>query len=224
MSEDNIYNFFESLNQLDEALKGWQATKKRQAKFADELVGIISELTYQHFTEKSSYLHLNIQGELNKEALKQSILADKDFKYYGIWIFEELDLITFYFSGDDLPAGRKLFYKKIEYPSFTEEALEEQIKEFEKELNLPLNKGQREMIRQSFKEDAQIEEFYTNFRITIHKALKKSALEYFPNITEISGAGIREIDYMLYTYMLMIKENIMNILEDSVHISVFASV
>jgi len=40
--------------------------------------------------------------------------------------------------------------------------------------------------------------YYTNFKILAHKALKKLALEYFPELTEISAAGIREIDYMLY--------------------------
>ena len=98
--------------------------------------------------------------------------------------------------------------------------LEEQIKEFEKEFK-NLDPNQRSTLRQSLKEDAQIEEFYTNFKISIHKALKKLTLEYFPELPEITGNGIREIDYMLYTYMLMIYENVMSILEDAVHVSVF---
>jgi len=219
MFEDNN-NFLESLGMIDEALKKHRAFKERQSRFTNELIEIITALTYRHFTTKTSYPHLNIRGELDKNVLKQNILTDEDFKYYGMWIFEELAQIMIDFSDDELLAGIELYYKKIEYPFFTEKTLEEQIKEFEKEFK-NLNPSQCSTLHQFLKEDVQIEEFYRNFKISIHKALKKLALEYFPGLPEITGNGIREIDYMLYTYMLMIHENVMIILENVAHISVY---
>jgi len=222
MFEDNINNFFDSLNMLDEALKNYRVFKEHRSRFTNELIEIITALTYRHFTTKTSYPHLNIRGKLDKNVLRQNILTDEDFKYYGIWIFEELAQIIIDFSDDERPAGIKRYYKKIKYPFFTEKTLEEQIKEFEKEFK-NLTPSQRSTLHQSLKEEVQIEEFYTNFKTSIHKALKKLALEYFPELPEITGNGIREIDYMLYTYMLMINENVMSILEDAAHISVYPS-
>ncbi len=220
MSEDYKHNFMDSFDKVDEALKEYRAFMEYQAQFINEFIERIIVLTYKYFTAKSSWPHLQMHGEINEDVLEQNILADEDFKFYGIWIFEELNEIVIDYEGFKVPAGKKPDYKKIEYPSFTEETLEKQIKKFEKGCK-NLNPEQRLTIRQSFKEMALINEFYTNFKIFIHKDLKKLALEYFPEIPEISGAGIREIDYMLYAYMLMIKGNIMKHLDDAVYVTVF---
>lgn len=220
MSKDDIRKFLESLDKCEEALKEYRAFKERESRFINELMDIITARTYEHFTTKTAYPHLNIQGDLDKNGLKQAILADKDFKFYGIWIFEEVDETVIDFYGYEIPTDRKLYYRKIEYPSFTEKTLQEEMKKFEEECTINLSPEQRATLYQSLKDDNQTDEFFINFKISIHKALKKLAFEYFPKITEISGAGIREIDTMLYTYMLNIYGNVMSIIDDAVDVSV----
>ncbi len=57
MFEDNNNNFLDSLGMIDEALKKHRAFKERQSRFTNELIEIITALTYQHFTTNTSYLH-----------------------------------------------------------------------------------------------------------------------------------------------------------------------
>ena len=220
MSDDSFKDWPESFDEIDAALKNFRNFKKRQSRFADDLVKSMAELTYQHFTAKSSYRHLDIQGELEKGELRRAISTDNDFKFYGMWIFEEVAQDVIDFVAFSVPAGRRLSYIKPKYPSFTEEALELSMREFESECRV-LSDEERADLRQILKEDAQIQEFYTNFRISIHKALKELVLEYFPEIGETSSAGLREIDSLLNTYMCMIRGNIMSILADDVRVSVY---
>jgi hypothetical protein len=104
------------------------------------------------------------------------------------------------------------------YRSFTDEAIEEEIRKLKKD-GIIFDTEEWETLRGYYKQDFKIEEYYTNYKISVHKALKKLVLEYFPELTEISATGIREIDYILHTYMLMIYENIMNILQDVLNVS-----
>ncbi len=220
MSDDDIRDFLDSLDRCEEAMKQYDAFKERQSRFTNEMIETITARTVQHFTTKTAYPHLDFHGELDEDALSQGILADKDFKFYGIWIFEEVEDIVVDFCGDEIPAGRKLYYKKIEYPSYSEESIAEEMKEFENNWRGELSPKQRAILYQSLVDDYRTDEFYRDFKISLHKALKKLTFEYYPEIAEISGAGIREIDSLLHTYMLMIRENVMNILGDAVQVSV----
>ncbi len=220
MDKDDIRKFLESLDKCEEALKEYRAFQESQSRFINELMDVITAQTYLHFTTKTAYPHLNIQCELDEDDLKQNILAEKYSKSYGIWIFEEVAEIVVDFYGYKVPTDRKLSCQKIEYPSFTEKTLQDEIEKFEKTCPKKLSPEQRASLYQSLKEDQKIGEFYINFKISLHKALKKLTFEYFPEIMEISGAGIREIDYALYIYMLNIYWDIMRILADAVDISV----
>jgi hypothetical protein len=205
--EDKLDDLRKFLDDMDELLKKHKDYKYRRAMFTVELIERIGTITYKHFSDKTSY-----------HEIKEKIASDKDFKYYAIWIFDELINNIEDFSDDEIPAGKKLFYKKIEYRSFTDEAIEEQIKKLKK-TGIIFNSEQWETLRGYYKQDFKIEEYYKNFKILLHNELKKLALEFFPELTEISAAGIREIDYMLHKYMLKIYENIMNILQDVVNVS-----
>jgi hypothetical protein len=136
-----------------------------------------------------------------------------------MWIFEEVNQVMIDFDGFEAPVGKRIHTMKPKFPSFTEAALEVQMKQLESEYQVSTAE-QRAVLRQCLEEDAQNEELNTNFRMSIHKALKKLVLEYYPELAEISGAGIREIDSMLYTYMSLIRGNIMNILTDDDRASV----
>jgi len=218
MNEEKIRKFLERIRNAEEALKEYREFMALKNRFTAELIDQIGSVTYDHFSPKVPPSDLVIEGALTERELREKITLDKDFQFYGIWIVEGLNDHIINFSDDEIPAGRKLYYKKIEYPSFTDEEIEKEIEEFEKDFCFDSN--QREELFRMLKDDAKITRFYITFQIRIHKALKKLALEYFPKITEISSVGIREIDYMLHTYMFMINENIMKILENTVQVSV----
>lgn len=216
--EDKLNDLRKFLDDMDELHKKHKEYKYRRAMFTVELIERIGVVTYKHFSDKTSYPDLIIQLKLKENEIKEKIASDKDFKFYAIWIFDELINNIEDFSDDEIPAGKKLFYKKIEYRSFTDEAIEEEIKRLKK-TGIIFNSEQWETLRGYYRQDFKLEEYYKNFEILLHKELKKLALEFFPELTEISAAGIREIDYMLHKYMLMIHENIMNMLEDVVNVS-----
>jgi hypothetical protein len=88
--EDKLDKFRKFLDQLDELHEKHVEYKYCRAMFTVELIERIGALTYKHFSDKTSYPDLIIQLKLKENEIKEKIASDKDFKYYAIWIFDEL--------------------------------------------------------------------------------------------------------------------------------------
>ncbi len=217
--EEGRSKLYKLLQELEKTLRQTKEYKDCQNRFTRELIDTIATVTYDYFSGRTRCPGLLIEANIREEEIREQIASDKDFKFYGIWIFEELCSCMRDFRDDKIAPGRKLHHKKIEYPCHTSETIEKQIKKFKKDYKM-LSSEELETIRRSYEEEAKIDEYYTNFKILLHNTLKKLAVKYFDEIMEISSTGLREIDYLLYSYMLMMYENIMKILQDDIHVSV----
>ncbi len=205
-------SFEEFLDRLEKVLRDFEEYQEIKDKFTWELIDRVSLATHQHFSGEKPHPHLELENPLTESEWRNKIIADKDFKYYGIWIFEELISCMQDFSDYNNPPDRELQYKEINFPSFTEEELEAKVQRFSRKLG-DITPEDVELLRENLREDAIIEEYYTRYKILIHDTLKKLTVDFFPEIMEITADGIREINYLLYQYMLMINDNIMNMLE-----------
>jgi hypothetical protein len=209
MSDQDLREFLESIEKSE---KEQEEYGKNLPKFINELTELISEVTYQHFIEKKLKFNLKMDSNLDKNLLNKKITYNENITYYIEWIFEELTGIMLDFTEYEIPTDRVLLYKKIEYPVYDEKWVQENISHMKK-IGMDFSTEEWEKLYNLYKNDAYMEEHFVNFKKLIHKAFKKLALKYYPDIPEISGAGIREIDYMLYRYMLRILPDIYRILQ-----------
>lgn len=211
--EDNLRRLLELLDKCEILLKGHRKLKKIQAKFTEDLIMSVGMATYDYFSTQPARPELVLKGEISEEEIIEQLAADTDIPYYVIWLSEHLVDLIKDFSGDSVPADKKLYHRKIEYESYSDEAVAEHANRLIEECNIQDPEDQ-ELLYDYCKEDALVGEFYDNFDMLLHKILKKLALKYFPQISDVSGTGLKEIDYMLYTYMRMLRDNMMVILEN----------
>lgn len=210
MSDKND-DIFRWLDEMESALRGYEEYMELQEKFIQDLLVRMAAITYDHFAGDGHHPNLLITFGFQEDEIIEYFAADEDFKYYGIWIFEELTDCVNDFEGYKAPPDKIIRCGKVEFHRYTEESMDEHLREFVENYNL--SKKQVKELRETYLEDVIIDEFYVNFQVLIHNTLKKMALEHFPEIMDVSAEGLREIDYMLYSYMLMMRENIMKVVD-----------
>ncbi|MBN2089623.1 hypothetical protein JW964_08415 [candidate division KSB1 bacterium] len=211
MDEKKRREFLRTLRELEKSMKEYRKYEKQLARFTKDLLERVSNLTWDYFSKPVPDAGLIEQMELTEVVFRKRFIANSEFEYFGNLIFDQLCDDMEDFSGDEVPPERKLEYQKIEYPSYSKEECEQNALEFSKKYNLTLPEH-LESLRQSFMEEAISKKYYDTYEILLHKELKKMTVEYFPEIMEISGTGLREIDYMLYKYTSYIQNEIMEVI------------
>ncbi len=199
MDEKKRREFLRTLRELEKSMKEYRKYEKQLARFIKDFQERVSNLAWDYYSKPVPELKLLEQVEMDEETFHKEFLANYEFEYFGGLIFDQLCDDMEDFSGDEVPPDRKLEYKKIETPTYSKEESDQQALEFGKEHNLT-RPEHLESLRQSFWEDLIVKKYYDTFETLLHKELKKLTVDHFPEIMEISGTGLREIDYMLYNY------------------------
>lgn len=211
MDEKKRREFLKTLRELEKSMKEYRKYEKELARFSKDFLQRVSAVTWEFFSKPVPDPDLIEQMILTEDDFQKRFLANPEFEYLGRVVFDQLCDDMEDFSGDEIPAERVLEYKKIEYPTYSKEECEKKALKFGRENNLTLPE-QLENLCQSFMEDAIARRYYDNYEILLHKELKKMAVEYFPEIMEISGTGLREVDYMLYKYATYIQNEIFDVI------------
>jgi len=210
--EERRRRLLKFLEEAEESSRLYREFKKLQAEFAEDLIISLGMAMYDYFSSQPAHPKLALEGEISEEQIIEQLAADKDIQFYSLTISEELDGHIWEFSEENVPAERKLRQKKIEYRMYNHEAVLEQAQKTMEESNITEPEDQKLLLKY-YEEDALIDDFYANFDMLLHKTLKKLALKYFPEIAELSATGLREIDYLLYSHMRMMRENILKTLQ-----------
>ncbi|HKJ67723.1 MAG TPA: hypothetical protein VKA68_07180 [bacterium] len=180
--------------------------------FLEDLIDAVSSATYEYFTgelllENTFHLDHLTEAEFRERfAVMEDILwADS---YYTI---QNIEYCIKTFSDEEIPEGTVLKYKKIEPPDCSEEAVEARIQEAMK--GIKVQRKQIEAIfRESFWDSAITKEFYFKYKKILHNILKELALDYFPEIMELTATGFRELDTLLWFQMAEVHESVREIL------------
>jgi len=213
MERERIYRLFvENEEAMERAWQQYQEFLREQERFTEEFKERVCEITYEYFASEPPDSDLIIRKNIGKEKLQAGIEADEQFEWYGDWIFEgTAELINLY-GEDNNPPGDTLTYEKDRWPAFTEEELEQEVQSMQKEFNYRHTPEQVEDMRERFREYQTVRKYYVDFEKTLHKALIKMVVDYFPMIVHIHSNGFLEIDESLYLYMTLIKENLYKII------------
>jgi hypothetical protein len=212
MTPEEREEFLRVIEEAEEAVKRYEAYMEEMDQFTREMIQTVGFLTYDYFTREPPHPYYERYTDIDQNELMARIRADEQFRYYGIWMYEELCMSIDAFMQEELPPNWQLSNKKVEWPSYSEEALEEKVNDFIGQCRVTLTPEQVQDVWDDLRDNFIFKEYGTNFRIEMHNALKKLALKYFPEIMDIHPVGYREIDYDLYIYMLLNKENIWDIL------------
>lgn len=223
MDEEKSRELMKLLQDMETTLARVKHYQEQCARFSEDLYTDIAATTCKYFNQSPTHPALTIKSGLDEFELRETLAADKNVRFLAQICFEEMCNLMEDFLKYELPPDRELRYKKIEQPSFTDEAVLQYVKEMLQKFTMPDDAD----IRLLFKyrtEDTLIKEVYVKFEIAIHKTFKKLALEYFPGIMQISAAGLREVDYSLYMHKQMIQDMIYVAMDSQVSISAEVSV
>ncbi len=212
MNQREWRKFLKSFKELDQAYKAMRRQEAHLARFTADLWFKIGTITWEYFSQKVPDSEFLEQITLEADEIHARIAADFDLQRNGIQIFDQLCHDIEDFQNDEMPVGRALRYQKIKYPEFTPAAIEERIKHYGARHQIP-NPEKEEILREVFFEQAVVSEYYVNFEIRLYQELKKLTVAHFPELMEISGSGLREIDYLLYDNAYHIGERIIKLLE-----------
>lgn len=200
-----------TFREIEKSLREYRKYRKLLARFIKDFLERVSTLTWDYFSKPVPDAELIEQCTLDEDTFRIRFFANGEFEYFGNLIFEQLCDDMEDFSWEEVPPWRKLDYQKIVYSTYSREECEQKALKMCQEINADPT-IYLERLCQSYLEDAIAEEYYDTYEILLHKELKKMAVEYFPEIMEISGAGLLEVDYMLYLYTRCLQDEIFNII------------
>ena len=223
MEEEKNRELMKLLQDMEATLARHKHCQEQGARFSEDLYTDIAATTCKYFSQSPTHPALIIKSSLDEFELRETLAADKDVRFFAQGCYEELYDLMEDFLEHELPPDRELRYKKIEQPSFTDEAVWQNVKEMTQKFTMPDHADLRLLFKYRT-EDALIEEVYIKFEIAIHKTFKKLALEYFPEIMQISAAGLREVDYSLYMQKQIIQDMIYVAMDSRVSVSAEVSV
>ncbi len=223
MGDKKIREWIEMLQKAEAMLERHKYLQEHGARFSEDLFTDIAATTCKYFSQAPPHPALTIKSSLDEFELREGLAADKHVRFYAQSFFEELYRLMEDFLKYERPPGRKLRYKKIEQPSFTDETILQYVERLAKNFPTPDDEDFRLLFKYS-KEDALVEEVYVKFQIAIHKTFKKLALEYFPEIMDISATGLREVDYYLYSFKQIIEDNIYTKMDNRISVSAEVSI
>ncbi len=219
MSEDEIQKFLRLLDEMDAISKAVEDLQEAKAEFIDEVAILVAGLTYSYFSETQPLPGLSVSADLDEVELREQLVAQRFFTYYCQTTFDQMcDNVRDFAGNAEASADRKLYYRKIEWRSFTPEVLEQKSQATCEKHNI-MDSEMRELMHALYRRDAVVEQYYQNFEMLLHKALKKLALKYFPEIKELSATGLRETDYALYLYMGEFYEHVMVVVEGELNLT-----
>jgi hypothetical protein len=181
--------------------------------FVEDLTNALALLTQTHFYKDNPDTGLLNKIKKNRKNLKKVLQSQEIYKIYGYMICKEIQQIMNDFAESDNPQGSGLKYVKKEYPLFDQNWVEQQMEEHIKNNKLK-TASEKNKLRLKLEKERARKEKHLEFEKAIHNELKKLVLQNCPRITDISGNGLRQIDYMLHAYMLKITESIRPIIED----------
>lgn len=211
MDKKQRRDLLRTLREIEKSMRAYRKYRKKLARFIKDFLERVSTLTWDYFSKPVPNADLIEQCSLDEDTFRIRFIANGEIEYFGNLIFDQLCDDMEDFSGDEVPPGRKLNYKKIEYSTCSREECERKALKMCQQINLDTT-VYLEQLCQRYLEDTIAEKYYDTYEILLHKELKKMAVEYFPEIMEISGTGLLEVDYMLYLYARCVQDEIFGII------------
>ncbi len=190
-----------------------------EARFAEDVAVTVTSLAYRYFSKPNPMPGLTVSANLDEVEMRDQLVAQQHFECDCVTMFEQVCDNVYEFAGDaEAPPGRKLIYEKIEWRSFSPEALEEEALAICEELKITDPEKQKVVCADHLR-DGVFQQYYEDFQILLHKALKKLALEYFPEIKDMSATGLRETEFALYLDMIEFYEHVLAVVEDEIDLN-----
>ena len=204
MDDDEIFNLFSESRrflEFEELLR----------EFVKELSNKVSVLAYNSLFRDCPFPGVFAATNHTIDSIREAMQAQDYFNMYGYMIFKEIQRIIDDFSESDIPKRHELKYHKKEHPVYDDAWIEHEMKNFLGEF--PINKKrERAHLRRLIEAEIPQKEYCLGVKKTLHAELKRLALKYFPRITDISGDGLRQVDYMLCEFACEIYNGILAVL------------
>jgi len=195
----------------DEQEKHWKYIERIKVRYIRDVKRSLSGVVVAYLFQKVERPELFFKMQIAPLDLRLLIMTNKDIELLIDQMFDDLYDYTVEFYDSDRPKGRKLWYEKIEYKLYSEERVLENVREMEKMNSAPLTPAQRPDFYEFSRDEEISQDYAERFHKMIHDELKRLAVKYFPEISEITPTGIREIDSLLHFNMIWIGDEIYKI-------------
>lgn len=213
LQENDFEKYHRMMEQMAELLEWYTEYKKLRARFIPEITDTVSRLLYEHFTGDLPHPDISAITSTSLEEIRE-ILADSiNFYYQSVWALEDIMRCVELFREEENPAEWRSRLTKFRYPHHTEETIQEEVERMISYAPEKFTEEDIAYLRQLVREDGIIDDYYAEFRKKIHNTLKKMALDYMPDLMEITGNGFRELDSALYIHARELNEECMVVLE-----------
>jgi len=207
---EKFHRLFAECKQLVEDHKKY---KRSESRFIREFTETISRVAYEHFTGDPPHPDIHMLTDTSPEVIRKRLTNDKIYSTDLLCAFGMFHRCMEVFMDDDNPAEWQYLRKRVKFRYYTEEVIEEDVQKVVGHAPEKFTAEDIAFLRERIREEGRIEDFYTEFKKKIHGTMKKKVVESFPEIMEITGNGLREIDSISYTYAIDIYYRFMEVLD-----------
>jgi|GEM_PF-2396746 len=171
-----------------------------------DLIRAVAEALCEFFTGEQPIDNFFRLDHLTPEELGIRMLVDEcdSYWWYAYDMVYDIDYCLRTFTGGPIPPGTVLKQRHLRAPDCSEKAVEAEVREWMRRMEHPhpeIEESLRERITLNLFDKAYLYEY----KMVIHRTLKQLALEYFPQIMELTAAGFRELDTRLFDYVRAIQ-------------------